>query len=72
MSSEIKHETGFINVELWTLDLNNFASVKAFSDKFNAEGGRLDILCENAGLWPSETYEKSNDGWTSMCVYIMT
>ncbi|KAE9392323.1 NAD(P)-binding protein [Gymnopus androsaceus JB14] len=63
---EIKSKTGFANIELWLLDLNSFASVKAFADRFDAEGGRLDILVENAGLWPSATYDKSDDGWVSI------
>lgn len=70
--SEIKSKTGFANIELWLLDLNSFASVKAFADRFDAEGGRLDILVENAGLWPSATYDKSDDGWVSMYVQGIT
>ncbi|CAK5267280.1 unnamed protein product [Mycena citricolor] len=64
---KIKNETG-ISAELWLIDLADFASVSAFADRFEREGGRLDILVENAGV-ATDKYEVSKDGWeTSMQV----
>ncbi|KAK7044161.1 hypothetical protein VNI00_007881 [Paramarasmius palmivorus] len=62
---KIKAETGY-QAELWIIDLSSFASVKAFVDKFEKEGGRLDILVENAGIMGSEEYEVTEDGWASI------
>lgn len=42
--SEVKKETGNSNVETWLLDLASFVSVKAFANRFEKEGGRLDVL----------------------------
>ncbi|ESK92349.1 retinol dehydrogenase 12 [Moniliophthora roreri MCA 2997] len=64
--AKIKAETGYSKAELWTIDLSNFASVKAFVDKFEKEGGRLDILIENAGVMGSDEYEVTEDGWASI------
>lgn len=36
-------------VEVWSLDLSSYASVKAFAAKATAELPRLDVLLENAG-----------------------
>ncbi|KAJ7663843.1 hypothetical protein DFH06DRAFT_1128222 [Mycena polygramma] len=47
---ELKTETGYGKAELWLVDLADFASVKEFADKFERDGGRLDILVENAGV----------------------
>ena len=37
-------------LQVWHLDLSSYASVRAFSDKANAELPRLDVLIANAGL----------------------
>ncbi|KAH9479748.1 Short chain dehydrogenase sol3 [Psilocybe cubensis] len=61
---QIKKETGCENVELWILNLGEFASVKAFAERFEKEGGgRLDILVENAAILPSAKFETTPDGW---------
>ncbi|KAF5322502.1 hypothetical protein D9619_002190 [Psilocybe cf. subviscida] len=60
---KIKGETGCKTTELWILDLASFASVKAFAEKFNKEGGRLDILMENAAVTPLEPMRTTTDGW---------
>ena len=39
-------ETGFTNVEYRPLELSKFASVEAFSDCFEKDGGNLDILVQ--------------------------
>ncbi|KAJ7613155.1 hypothetical protein FB45DRAFT_874676 [Roridomyces roridus] len=60
--AEVKKETGCSVAELWLVDLADFASVKAFADRFDKDGGRLDILVANAGVNPSK-YEVTKDGW---------
>ncbi|KAJ7671217.1 hypothetical protein B0H17DRAFT_1209073 [Mycena rosella] len=55
---QVKADTGFKNAELWITDLSDFASAKSFADKFEQDGGRLDVLVENAGLAPT-AYEAS-------------
>lgn len=60
---DLKKETGY-DAELWQIDLSNFASVKEFADKFEKDGGRLDILVENAGIATTK-YEATTDGWES-------
>ena len=59
---ELQNETGYQSAELWIIDLSLFSSVIAFADKFEKDGGRLDILVENAacGLF---TYDTTPDGW---------
>lgn len=37
-------------VEVWSLDLGDYASVKAFAARASRELERIDILCENAGI----------------------
>ncbi|KAF7376690.1 NAD(P)-binding protein [Mycena sanguinolenta] len=59
---KIKAETGYNNAELWIVDLADFSSVKSFADKFEKNGGRLDILVENAGV-ATPRYEATKDGW---------
>ncbi|KAG5731867.1 WW domain-containing oxidoreductase [Termitomyces sp. T112] len=59
---KIQWETGYQAVELWIVDLSKFSSVVAFVDKFEKDGGRLDILLENAAIFPG-TYTTTSDGW---------
>ncbi|KAF7369500.1 hypothetical protein MVEN_00279800 [Mycena venus] len=54
--------TGYTKAELWIVDLADFESVKAFADRFQREGGRLDIFVENAAIL-MDKYEPSKDGW---------
>ncbi|KAF5355361.1 hypothetical protein D9758_006116 [Tetrapyrgos nigripes] len=61
--SDIQSSTGFSRMELWIIDLNDFTSVKTFADRFDNEGGRLDILVENAGISPMNVDERTKDGW---------
>ncbi|KAJ7825401.1 hypothetical protein B0H14DRAFT_3145355 [Mycena olivaceomarginata] len=61
---KLKAETGYRKAELWIVDLADFNSVKRFGDKFEREGGRLDILVENAALMANK-YEATKDGWES-------
>ncbi|KAG2143726.1 hypothetical protein DEU56DRAFT_248229 [Suillus clintonianus] len=62
--TEIKQETGYNGCELWIIDLANFASVTAFADKFEKEGGDLHILVMNAGIL-QPVYQSTTDGWES-------
>lgn len=59
----IHNETGCETVEFYVLDLEDFSSVKAFTDRFESEGGgRLDILLENAGVSLMDL-SFTKDGW---------
>ncbi|KAJ3875603.1 hypothetical protein F5051DRAFT_454456 [Lentinula edodes] len=61
---KIERDTGYTKAETWLLDLNRFASVQAFADRYEKEGGgRLDILVENAAISSAQTYEKTEDGY---------
>jgi len=66
MYLELEQETGYKKAELWIIDLTEFSSVKKFVDKFENEGGRLDILVENAGITIGE-YQPTPDDWESTC-----
>ncbi|KAF8074521.1 hypothetical protein FPV67DRAFT_1605312 [Lyophyllum atratum] len=59
---KLREETGYEAAELWIIDLCEFSSVMEFADKFDKDGGRLDILVENAGC-TQFTYETTSDGW---------
>ncbi|KAJ7708868.1 hypothetical protein B0H17DRAFT_1031140 [Mycena rosella] len=59
---KLKTATGYNKSELWLIDLADFESVKQFADKFEKDGGRLDILVENAATIPKK-YEATKDGW---------
>ena len=41
----------------------DFASVKSFAIQFEKENSRLDILLENAGVFPQPKAEFTKDGW---------
>ncbi|KAJ7132355.1 hypothetical protein C8R44DRAFT_698819 [Mycena epipterygia] len=60
---KLKTDTGYANAELWIIDLADFESVKRFADKFEKDGGRLDILVENAAFAAMNGYEATKDGW---------
>ncbi|KAK0457807.1 uncharacterized protein EV420DRAFT_479290 [Desarmillaria tabescens] len=61
----LKNETGYQKAELWLVDLSRFSSVTAFANRFEADGGRLDILVLNAGVIPTKEYLTTPDGWES-------
>ncbi|KAG1824295.1 hypothetical protein EV424DRAFT_1395164, partial [Suillus variegatus] len=63
--AEIGQETGYNGCELWTVDLANFASVTAFADKFENEGGDLHILVMNAAIALPD-YQSTTDGWETI------
>ncbi|MCJ1321907.1 hypothetical protein MMC15_007252 [Xylographa vitiligo] len=49
-------------VQIWPLDMDSFASVKAFADRARRELDRLDVALLNAGLIMRE-YRQSEEGW---------
>ncbi|KAF7371072.1 WW domain-containing oxidoreductase [Mycena sanguinolenta] len=59
---KLKADTGYSKAELWIIDLADFSSVKQFADKFERDGGRLDVLVENAAI-ASMKYVPSKDNW---------
>ncbi|KAJ7167394.1 hypothetical protein C8R43DRAFT_1061015 [Mycena crocata] len=59
---KLQTTTGYTKAELWIIDLSDFDSVKAFADKFERDGGRLDILVENAAVG-AMSYYPSKDGY---------
>ena len=49
--ADIEHTTGKLNVlEVWTLDLTSYHSVKSFAKKVLTDLDRMDALIENAGV----------------------
>lgn len=54
-------------MEAWPLELSDFASVKAFVDRFDKDGGDLDLLVQNAGVALS-AYSVTKDGYESTYV----
>lgn len=66
-STELKAATGYAKAEVWPIDLADFESVKQFADRFEKDGGRLDILVENAATFATK-YEATKDGWESAFV----
>lgn len=62
LSLAIRSETGCNVVECWPLELTDFASVKAFVDRFEKDGGRLDVLVTNAAMATYE-YVETPDGY---------
>ncbi|KAG6848711.1 hypothetical protein H0H93_014693 [Arthromyces matolae] len=64
---KIEIETGYKNAELSIVDLSDFSSVVSFADRFEKDGGRLDILVENAAIAPG-TRTMTKDGWETAYV----
>jgi NAD(P)-dependent dehydrogenase (short-subunit alcohol dehydrogenase family) len=50
VAADIRSSTGNQNVELDDMDLGNFASVRAFAEKFLKSGRPLNLLINNAGI----------------------
>ncbi|KAJ4468309.1 hypothetical protein J3R30DRAFT_3662168 [Lentinula aciculospora] len=64
--SKLSQDTGYTKAEVWLLDLSRFASVCEFADRFERDGGRLDILVENAGIVAMPSYERTEDEYASI------
>jgi len=58
----VKQETGYTKSELWLVDLSKFSSILEFAEKFDRDGGRLDLLVMNAGIIMPQ-YEATPDNW---------
>lgn len=63
----IREATGYNNSELWLLDLARFASVIEFSERFERDGGKIDILVANAAVALYE-YKTTPEGWEETSV----
>lgn len=59
--ADIVATTGNSGVEVMALDLGSKASIRAFAAAFRAKYDRLDVLVDNAGLWPT-TRSTTADG----------
>ena len=64
----LKTETGYKSAELWIIDLARISSVVDFAERFEKEGGRIDILLLNAGITPSPGQELTADGYEPVSV----
>jgi len=49
-------------IDVWKLDMDSFASVKAFAERVERELERLDVALLNAGLM-MRAFQKSPEGW---------
>jgi len=61
---DIARTTGRSDLTAIPLDLGSAASIRAFAERFRKEHRRLDVLVDNAGLWPS-TRTTTTDGFES-------
>lgn len=50
---DIAKTTGRDDLEIMALDLGSKASIRAFAERFRGRHDRLDVLVNNAGLWPT-------------------
>ena len=60
---ELKEETGYESAELWIIDLAQISSVVVFAERFEKDGGRMDILLLNAGIEPAPGQQLTADGY---------
>lgn len=61
-------DTDYTKAEVWIIDLGSFSSIIAFAERFENDGGRLDILVMNAGV-ATPLYEATADGYESTYVF---
>lgn len=62
---QAQQESGSSNIELMTLDLGSFDSIRAFASEFKAKYDRLDVLVNNAGVVTIKR-ELTQDGYEAM------
>jgi len=60
---KLKAESGYGSAELWIIDLARISSVVDFAERFEKDGGRIDILLLNAGTTPSARQQLTADGY---------
>jgi NAD(P)-dependent dehydrogenase (short-subunit alcohol dehydrogenase family) len=60
--AQLTASTGNTNAVVMQVDLANLSRLRNFLVKFEAQFKRLDVLVNNAGLWPS-TRRKTEDGF---------
>lgn len=68
---ESTHTAGQGIVEVWPLDLSNYASVKAFAQRASSELERLDVLLENAGI-ATMNYNVAEDNEATITVNVIS
>jgi retinol dehydrogenase-12 len=65
---ELKTETGYKSAELWIIDLARISSVVDFAERFEKDGGRIDILLLNAAILPFAGQQLTVDGYEPVSV----
>ena len=68
---ELKTETGYESVELWIIDLARISSVVDFAERFEKDGGRIDILLMNAATTPFAGQQLTADNYEPVSVIIV-
>lgn len=60
--TDVREQSGSDSVELMSLDLASFASIRTFADELRSRHDRLDVLVNNAGL-VSRTRTETEEGF---------
>ena len=68
---ELKVETGYGSAELWIIDLARISSVVDFAERFEKDGGRIDILLLNAATTPFAGQQLTADGYEPVSVTVI-
>jgi hypothetical protein len=67
---DLKKGTGYESAELWIIDLAQISSVVDFAERFEKDGGRIDILLLNAGIGPVPGQQLTADGYEPVSVIL--
>ena len=68
MYKELRTETGYESAELWIIDLSRISSVVEFAERFEKDGGRIDILLLNAATTPFAGQQLTDDGYEPVSI----